>query len=115
MNPPAHLRPSRVGGQGADPTVVLLRDGIEVVTWPLAGDGSPDLVMVDELARIVLAAHRAGCSLRLRDPGGRLSELLEVSGLSGVVAGCALQAVGEPEGPEEVGVEEVVVPDDPVT
>ena len=94
--------------------MVLLIDGVEVATWPLAGGGRADLVTVDELARIVLAARRAGCSLRLRDPGGRLWELLELAGLSGVVAGCALQAVGEPEGREEVGVEEVVVPDDPV-
>ncbi len=46
----------------------------------------------------------------------RSAELLELVGLAGVVPGPGrpLQVVGEPEDSEQLGVEEVVVPDDPV-
>ncbi len=100
-----------------------MRGEVEVVRWPLVVDGPVDLSVVDELARTQLAARRLGCSMQLRDVCGELSELLAFLGLAravtGLVAGVAdlqLQVVGEAEGGEQGrGVEEVVVPDDPVT
>ena len=79
---------------------------VEVATWPLEGTDRPDMAAVDELARLQLAARRAGCSIRLRDVSDDLRALLDLVGL--------LQVVGQPEGGEEVGVEEEVEPDDPV-
>jgi hypothetical protein len=95
--------------------VVLLLGGAEVASWPLAGSGRPDLAVVDELARLQLLVRRAGCSIRLRDACVDLLALLDLVGLSDVLPHAALrQAGGEAEGSEQVGVEEVVVPDDPV-
>ncbi|MEA2828422.1 MAG: hypothetical protein QOG43_2861 [Actinomycetota bacterium] len=97
--------------------VVLARDGVEIVSWPLEVDGRVDLGVVDDLARLQLAARRMGCSIRLRDACGELTALLAFLGLARAVAGATaavLQVVGEAEGGEEGGVEEVVVPDDPV-
>ncbi len=90
--------------------VVLTRGGDEVVRWPLEVRGTVDLAVVDDLARIQLAARRLGCSVRLEDTCCELSGLLAFLGLAQAV----LQVVGEPEGGEQGGVEEVVVPDDPV-
>jgi hypothetical protein len=86
-------------------TVVLVRDGAELSEWPLAGRA--DLAAVDELARLALAARRLGCAIRLRDADPDLLDLLALVGLCGEV-------VGEAEDAEELGSEEVVVPDDPV-
>ena len=86
-------------------TVVLVRGGDEVSCWPLAG--TADLVAVDVLARTALAARRLGCTIRLRDADPDLLCLLALVGLAGEV-------VGEPEDGEQLGPEEVVVPDDPV-
>lgn len=88
-------------------TVVLLRGDVEVASWALAGPRRPDLSTVDELARHQLAARRLGCSIRLREAGDDLWELLELVGLR-------VEVGGEAEGGEKIGVEEVVVPDDPV-
>jgi hypothetical protein len=91
--------------------VVLVRDGVEVASWPLARDVRPDLSLIDELARLQLAAQRCGCSIRLRDACGQLWELLDLAGLAEVVmsAGGLVVEVGrETEGGEEAGVEEGV-------
>ena len=68
-----------------------------------------DLEVVDELARVQLAARRIGCSIRLRDVREDLVELLDLVGLRG-----ALQVLGQAECGEQRSVEEVVVTDDPV-
>ncbi|HET7721455.1 MAG TPA: hypothetical protein VFK43_15920 [Acidimicrobiales bacterium] len=87
--------------------VVLLRDGVEVASWPLrCEDGRVDLGAVNALARLQLEARRQGCTVWLRHACPDLIELLELAGL--------LQVVGQAEGGEQGGVEEVVVPDDPV-
>jgi hypothetical protein len=86
-------------------TVVLLRDGDEVSRW--AVDGPADLDTVDALARVVLTARRLGCAIRLQDADADLVGLL-------VLVGLAREVVGQPEHGEELGPEEVVVPDDPV-
>jgi hypothetical protein len=97
--------------------VVLARDGVEIVSWPLEVDGRVDLGVVDDLARLQLAARRMGCSIKLRDACRELTALLAFLGLARAIAGSPdgfLQVVGEAEGGEQAGVEEVVVPDDPV-
>jgi hypothetical protein len=94
--------------------VVLVDDGDEVARWPLPG--RPGLEMVDDLARLQLAARRGGLSVRLRQASPALSELLDLTGLGQVLPAVPLrEAEGEAEGGEQAGVEEVVVPDDPVT
>ena len=120
-------------------TVVLWCGGTEVASWPLGQRDRVDLDAVEELARLQLAARRLGFSVGLRHAGVELQQLLELAGftvglrhaglelrqlleLAGLTTvvpvagpGCAsVQVVGQPEGGEEPGVEEVVVPDDPV-
>jgi hypothetical protein len=66
-------------------TVVLVRAGAEVASWPLRRHGPPNLALVDELARLHLAALRMGCAIRLRAPSPSLVELLNLVGLAGIV------------------------------
>ena len=67
------------------PCVVLVRGDTEVACWPLPAGQNPDLWMVDELARLQLAARRLGCSLRLRGAPSQLRELIELAGLSDII------------------------------
>jgi hypothetical protein len=85
---------------------VLAPCGREVASWPLEGDGHPDLGTIDELALVVLVVRRWGGSVRLRHAGAELVALLGLCGLSG-------QVLGQTEGREQGGVDEVVVPEDP--
>ena len=101
----------RRGETGA--MVVLVHAGVELATWPLGRTSRPDLAVVDELARLQLAAKRLGCSIQLRGTCTELRELLAMLGLDEVVAGLG-QVIGQTEGCEQAGVEEVVMPDDPV-
>jgi hypothetical protein len=90
--------------------VVLLRDGAELACWPLVcEDGRVDLRAVNALARLQLRAKRQGCTVWLRHACPQLVELLELVGLDAV-----LQLSRQPERLEEGGVEEVMMPDDPV-
>ena len=97
---------------------MLLRGGAEVASWALMCAGRPDLGLVDQVARLELAARRMGCSIWLRHACPELLALLDLVGLGDVVPGPGrrppLQVVGEAEDLEEPGVEEVVMPDDPV-
>ena len=101
--------------------VVLHRGDVEVASWHLEQRGRLDLAVVDELARLQRVACRLGFTVRLRDPSAPLTELLDLAGLAGVLhlgrrtAGSAVEVGRQPEGGEEGGVEEVVVPDDPVS
>lgn len=110
MTSAARPRPSDVLPGDVAAVVVLARGDEPVASWPLEVRGRVDLSVVDDLARIQLAARRMGCSMRLRDACGDLTALLAFLGL----AQALLQVVGEAEGGEEGGVEEVVVADDPV-
>ena len=95
--------------------VVLACGGVDIASWPLAACDCHGLSVVDELARLQLAAGRLGCAIRLREASPRLTELLDLAGLAEVVpARLRGEVRGEPEGGEQVGVEEAVVPDDPV-
>jgi hypothetical protein len=105
--------------------VVVVADGVDLVSIELV-NGRPDLGLVDSIARLGLAARRIGCTVAIRDPCPELVPLLHLVGLAQVfpVSGSgaadqplpsALEAVGQAEDGEEVGVEEMVVPRDPPT
>jgi hypothetical protein len=101
-------------------TVVLLHGGAEVASWPLPMEGRPDVSLVDELARLQLAAGRLGCSIRLRGACSEVSDVLDLLDLVGLaqvigrIGGLVVEVSGEPEGGEEVRVEEGVERGDPV-
>lgn len=69
------------------PYVVLVRGDTELARWPLPEGRRPDLSVVDRLARLQLAAHRLGCSIRLRGVPARLRELIDLAGLSDILTG----------------------------
>lgn len=96
---------------GADPAVVIVHGGAELTSWPLARSDGPDLGEVDELARLALLARRAGCTMRLRDPGPVLLRLLDLAGLRQALG---VEVRGQSEHLEQRGVEKVVVADDAV-
>jgi hypothetical protein len=102
-------------------TVVLLRDGVEISSWPLSADERPTLATVDRLARLRLAAGRMGCTIRLRQLAPELTELLDLVGLDRVLPPClgpdavsGIEVVRKAEEGEDGRVEEVVMPDDPI-
>ncbi|MFE7837819.1 STAS domain-containing protein [Streptomyces sp. NPDC057474] len=78
-----------------------------VLVCDVAGIGPPGLGTVDALARMQLAAKRAGGRIRLRDPDPALCALLHLVGLAFDVEGQVEE--GEPAG----GVEEAVESGDP--
>jgi len=63
-------------------------DGTHQVV-PLAGDGPPDLAVVEALARCQLMARRAGGRMWLEDLSPELAELLDLAGLREEVTGQA--------------------------
>lgn len=86
--------------------VFIGSNGTPLASWVVQGARQPDLGAVDALARAQLAARRAGGVLRLVDASDQLAELLELVGLR-------RQMCGQPEGGEQLGVEEGVEPGDP--
>jgi hypothetical protein len=90
------------GSDASRPVVVVLDGDLEI---PIRRQ--PDLELVDGLARLQLAARRRGSTIRLRNPCRHLLELLELVGLA-----LPLELGREAEGLEELGVDEVVEPDD---
>jgi hypothetical protein len=89
QQPMTFLRRQRQRGVPAherDATVVLAIAGVDVARWPLGGSARPDLDVIDALARQALTARRLGGTLRLRDAGPTLRELIRFVGLDDVVA-----------------------------
>src|SRR5688572_6761575 len=75
----------------------LLRASGDVVACDVAGV-APDAVTVDALARLQLAARRLGCEVRLRNASAPLLEVVELMGLTHVLAERThRRAVAEPE------------------
>ena len=68
-----------------DRVCALLRTSGDVVACDVAGV-APDAVTVDALARLQLAARRLGCEVRLRNPSVALLEVVELMGLTHVLA-----------------------------
>ncbi|MEV5787279.1 STAS domain-containing protein [Streptomyces sp. NPDC052287] len=85
----------------------LAATGGGVVVCDVAGLGPPGLTTVDALARMELAARRAGGRIRLRDPAPPLRALLDLVGLR-----FELEGQSEEREPA-LGVEEAVEPGDP--
>jgi STAS domain len=79
--------------------VVLVHGDAEVACWPLQAGLNPDLSVVDQLARLQLAARRLGCSLRLRGAPSQLRELIDLAGLSDIVTDAAGPVSADPGGP----------------
>jgi hypothetical protein len=80
----------------------------QVASWTAVAEGPVDLAAVDALARMHLAARRAGGAVRVDAMCEQLRELLELVGLCRELEGKA------EEGEEGPGVEEGVEPGDPV-
>ncbi|MGW4561993.1 STAS domain-containing protein [Streptomyces sp. NPDC004561] len=96
-----------VAGLCADVRALLDGRGAGVVVCDVGGLGPPGLAVVDLLARLELAARRAGGRIRLRDPDPALHALLALVGLR-------FQVEGQPEEREPpLGVEEAVETGDP--
>jgi hypothetical protein len=127
MSSAAPQRPISVIPADARAEVVLLRDGDEIACFPLVcEDGRVDLGAVNALARLQLQARREGCTVWLRHACPDLIALVAFVGLADVLqvmrpareagpeASAPLQAGRQAEGLEQGGVEEVVMPDDPV-
>jgi hypothetical protein len=99
----------RDGRDPATTLVVVDEQGGETLVAHL--DAScPDMVLIDLLARVQLATRRGGMGLRIRDATPQLRELIELCGLTCVLA---LEARGQPERGEQLGADEVVEPADP--
>ena len=97
-----------VAGLCDDVRALLDATGARVVVCDVRGIGPPGLGTIDALARMQLAARRAGGRIGLRHPDLALRALLDLVGLAFEVEGQAEE--GEPAG----GVEEAVEPGDPV-
>jgi anti-anti-sigma regulatory factor len=97
--------------------VLLVRADAQVVTCDLGSLETPDLGIVDTLARLQLTARRAGGRIRVRRATAEVQRLLALVGLAELVPACAgLGAAGvggQPEAGEHRRVEEVVDVADP--
>ncbi|MGW2828784.1 STAS domain-containing protein [Streptomyces sp. NPDC001286] len=104
---PGPVTRDEAAGLCDDVRALLESTGAGVVVIDVAGIGPPGLGAVDLLARLQLAARRAGGRIRLRDPAPSLHALLGLVGLCFEVEG----QVEEREPP--LGVEEEVEPGEP--
>lgn len=88
--------------------VTVVHDGTQVLIGRLVGR-APDLTVIDALARLQLAAGRAGCSIHVRVVCPEFAELVELAGLASLLDDCsrsALEARRQAEAGEERHVEE---------
>jgi ABC-type transporter Mla MlaB component len=91
-----------------DAVLIVNADTDEVLGYVDAT--SPDLALVESLARMQLRARRRGERVRLRNVPDDLRGLLELVGLTDVLA---VEAKREPELREQLRVDEVMQPGDP--
>jgi len=97
--------------------VVLVSGDTTVVCGVLVSDGPFDLSVVEELARLQLAARRLGCSIVLRGVGVELAELLDFAGLTDIlpsVVDDGREIGGKAECGKQSCVEEGVEPGDAI-
>lgn len=85
MNSVGGRRRRGVQRRPGDAIVVLAVGGSELAAWPLAGSASPDLTVIDTLARLALAARHVGGALALRNAGPGLLALIDFVGLDDVL------------------------------
>ena len=85
--------------------LVVRREGEEVARWTVRLAARPARVTLDEVANAVLEARRLGFDVAFSGPGSHAVAAL---------LGLGVEVLGQPEEGEQAGVEEVVVPDDPV-
>ena len=104
---PGPVLRGQVAGLCEDVRLLLAGGGARVVVVDVGGLGPPGLGVVDLLARLQLAARRAGGRIRLRDADPALPALLGLVGLRFEVEGEAEQR--DPP----LGVEEEVEPGEP--
>lgn len=96
-----------VAGLCDDVRALLESTGAAVVVVDVAGLGPPGLGAVELLARLELAARRAGGRIRLREPDPALGALLDLVGLR-------FEMEGQPEQREPaLRVQEEVEPGEP--
>jgi hypothetical protein len=111
------IRPDDVAPLLAEVECALAVAGTGPVTCDVTELLEPDLVAMDALARMLLAARRVGRTLALAGPRRELAELLVICGLWDVFPradGSGFEALGKPEQREVgLGVEERVDPGDP--
>ena len=65
--------------------VVVHRDGREVTRWGVPLDARPDLEVIDELARVAVAARRGDDDVTVHVFCPRLASLIDLTGLGGVI------------------------------
>ncbi|GHK00620.1 STAS domain-containing protein [Streptomyces sp. NPDC003753] len=101
------VAPDEVAQLGDNVRALLETTGTGVVVCDVGALRPVRLATVDVLARLQLAARRAGGRIRLRDPAPALRALLDLVGLP-------IELEGQPEQREPApGVEEAVEPGDP--
>ena len=85
-----------------------------VVRCDVSGITEPDAVALDALARLQLTARRFGVTIRLHNANRTLGDLIEWAGLSDVleVVESGVEAYGQVEQREEIGIDEEVHRDD---
>jgi hypothetical protein len=82
--------PSPVARSGIPELCARLRFALEtnpasLVICDATGIDEPDVPTVEALARLQLTAMRLGCGFLLRDPRVELTDLLDLTGLAGVI------------------------------
>jgi hypothetical protein len=106
------MRPASDDDADAAATLVVVGpDGTEHVLGRIDG-ARPTLATIDLLARAHLAARRAGGVLRVDGSPPPLSALIQLCGLTGVLA-VGAERHRQPEHAERVRPDEVVQPGDP--
>lgn len=64
---------------------MLVSAELVLATWDVECDGRPALALIDELARLQLAARRLGWSIQVRDAEPAITDMIELAGLSEVL------------------------------
>jgi hypothetical protein len=111
MIPPRRNRPTRVARPDCAATLVLSCAGTDVATWAITDWDRQGLDIVEMLARLQLFARRLDCRIEVRDPCPELVGLLDLVGLAERLG---IEVVRKTEDLEQLSVQEVVMPDDPV-